>query len=893
MKFKSLILKTFVALSLFGVVGASLSGCSKKNKPNEEEPPAAVVNSVSVSPGSAKIKVNETITLTANVSGENNAPLTVSWSSQDTSICSVNSSGLVTGLKEGTTTIVASSTFDPAKQGTCTVSVVSEEAELTENEIIELLNEDEYVIYGNGPTGENEDRVVVDEKTKPLEIKETYLETFEDLSVSRLLVQSVDTNASYQIIDGTDERSIDGTKALYLETAGDYAGLTFSGLKYTENATYRLRFDYKVLQKSNDFFFQFRSYKGGYDYDSYHSFDGDLNVVCHFDDYYDLSNFTDYKLSLFPRNYAGKLVVDNLEITRVYSRPRLTETFVSSDGDLRVGGNVSFNYTFEDPNKLFEETATSYYWFSSLNAQGLNKNLICRNQKTITLTSTEDNKYLGVNYKTSCSMSETDEWSANGRQKDSIEGSILSSATVGGVAPAISQDHIFETGVALSENFEDYNPLESNINFYASNDKKSQAFTQGEDVISGNKSLYVDSIGFFEGVKTSGYVIKPNTKYVVEFDYKFLKKPSSFYVQFRSQTSNNYDVFTPLDINSVELEQIYHFSHEFTVLNRNDYYLQMFGNNDACTYIIDNLSLTEYEEEVHTDEPTTNPTSLDNVGDYALETFGYTNDKVLNYDGTNVVHDDLLDSYAYSFVTNGNKEIYIPFEHSLITSGIYTLDIDYVVKQKGTGNFYFSIYVNDYNSDSSELQVNDLTLNTKLHFTMTFDVTDKMVTKNILKVFTYYASGVFEIVIDNVKITKQRTPTEDDPDFVFEADGGTVEVANSDYIGENAHHFHSNGVSSFEKLYVKTLPKLSEGTYRLTFDYCLTSFNTNTMYIAIYQVGNVCKKEVQDFNVTLNEKHEYSIEFTLTGKLDFVRIMTGQNAGTMDFYINNLAFTRL
>jgi len=893
MKVKTILIKIGIGILIAGGTCGALYGVSKLviNAKNQPSDPSVKVNNVLVTPNETRLKIGNSITLEAIVKGINDPPETVKWSSENAAICKVDEEGVITGVAVGETTVYATSTYDKNKKGSCYVTVVDKSAEPTEDEVIEILNEDEYVSYGNTPRGDNNDRIVYDEKAEPLEIKETYTETFENKAESRLLVKSVETGAKYSIIVGTDEKAIDGSKALYLESEGDYAGITFAGMKYSDNATYKIDFDYKVIQQSNDFFLQFRSYKGGYDKDVYVAFNGTPNSVQHCTHYFDLGNYIDYKLSIFPRTNAGKIVVDNIEITRIYSRPRLSSTEIASNGNMNVGDTLTFNYTFDDPNGLFSEKVTSYYWFSSVTADGLNKHVIAKNTKSITLTSAEDNKFIGVSYKTTSTLNSNDEYDAYGRQKDSIETSTVTSQTVGGLAPSVSKDHIFVPDVALTQNFESYNPLVSNIN-YLSSEKKSYVYTQTENVISGNRSLYVESPGYFDGFATSGYTLKPNTKYEVEFNYKFISKPSSFYVQMRSKSSNGYDVFETIDIASIALNTVYHFKGEFTTLNMSDYYLQAFGNNDPYVAIFDDLSIVERQAEHHDEEPTVHPSSLDNIGDYALETFGDSDNKVLNYDGTNVIKDNVLNSYAYKFTSNGNREIYIPFTNQLVSSGCYSLDIDYVVTKKGTGNFYFSIYLNDSYSDSMEKQCTDLTLNTKLSIHLDFDVTGKNISKNLLKVFTYYANGEFEVHFDNVKITKCKTPSESDPLIYAEVDGGTVKTETSPIIGDNAFHFVSNGNKGYEKLYIKTTPKLSAGSYTLTFDYCFTQFTTNTVYLAVYQLGDICKIEEQKFDVSLNTKHSYTVNFTLTSKLDFVRIMTGQNSGIMDIYVNNLIFTK-
>ena len=83
------------------------------------------INSVSVSPSTLNLDLNGVTTgnLTATVSVSNGAAQTVTWTSLNTSVATVNSSGVVTAQATGTATIKATSTVDNSKYDTCTVTV--------------------------------------------------------------------------------------------------------------------------------------------------------------------------------------------------------------------------------------------------------------------------------------------------------------------------------------------------------------------------------------------------------------------------------------------------------------------------------------------------------------------------------------------------------------------------------------------------------------------------------------------------------------------------------------------------------------------------------------------------------------------------------------------------
>lgn len=80
------------------------------------------VTGVNVSPETTAIFAGSTVALTANVLPVDATNKSVSWSSNDTSIATVNSDGVVTGVNPGTTTITAR-TADGGFSDTCRVTV--------------------------------------------------------------------------------------------------------------------------------------------------------------------------------------------------------------------------------------------------------------------------------------------------------------------------------------------------------------------------------------------------------------------------------------------------------------------------------------------------------------------------------------------------------------------------------------------------------------------------------------------------------------------------------------------------------------------------------------------------------------------------------------------------
>ena len=83
------------------------------------------IDSVTLTPSFTQLTAGETKGLSVTVAGENNPDATVSWSSSNTSVATVDSDGNVTAKATGTATITATSTYDNTKSGSATISVVS------------------------------------------------------------------------------------------------------------------------------------------------------------------------------------------------------------------------------------------------------------------------------------------------------------------------------------------------------------------------------------------------------------------------------------------------------------------------------------------------------------------------------------------------------------------------------------------------------------------------------------------------------------------------------------------------------------------------------------------------------------------------------------------------
>jgi uncharacterized protein YjdB len=82
------------------------------------------IGGIDVTPASPGIQVGDTVQLSADATGVVGSPDTsVTWTSSDDSVATVDAAGLVTGVAEGTATITATSVFDTSVSGSATVTV--------------------------------------------------------------------------------------------------------------------------------------------------------------------------------------------------------------------------------------------------------------------------------------------------------------------------------------------------------------------------------------------------------------------------------------------------------------------------------------------------------------------------------------------------------------------------------------------------------------------------------------------------------------------------------------------------------------------------------------------------------------------------------------------------
>src|SRR5690625_405009 len=88
-----------------------------------------VITAVEVTPGQATLVPQDTVNLTATVSGVGDFDTTVTWSSSDESVATISGTGVVTAVNAGSAVMTATSNQDPTVSGTANIAV--EEAVLS------------------------------------------------------------------------------------------------------------------------------------------------------------------------------------------------------------------------------------------------------------------------------------------------------------------------------------------------------------------------------------------------------------------------------------------------------------------------------------------------------------------------------------------------------------------------------------------------------------------------------------------------------------------------------------------------------------------------------------------------------------------------------------------
>jgi hypothetical protein len=168
--------------------------------------------------------------------------------------------------------------------------------------------------------------------TGDIEIGDYILETFGDTTNSPFILDLAPTPNSGII--GPEEGSIDGM-SLYIESPGSYTGIYLNeNFTYSANSTYKVSFDYKVLELADTIYFQLNGGAAGNLFTEFGSVDN-LSTVQTFTWNVTLSDTSDYLIQIFPGGTADltKLVIDNIRIERLTNEPAKTVSGEISEGD--------------------------------------------------------------------------------------------------------------------------------------------------------------------------------------------------------------------------------------------------------------------------------------------------------------------------------------------------------------------------------------------------------------------------------------------------------------------------------------------------------------------------------------------------------------------------------
>ena len=128
----------FALAVMFGTVSCS---------DDDEKEGTIAVSAVAVNPTTAAVKPGATVTLSATVTPEDATDKTITWSSSDEKVATVDG-GKVTGVAEGTATITAT-TKSGDKTATCTVTVSDDAAEVIEDTLEGNITADRTISAAN------------------------------------------------------------------------------------------------------------------------------------------------------------------------------------------------------------------------------------------------------------------------------------------------------------------------------------------------------------------------------------------------------------------------------------------------------------------------------------------------------------------------------------------------------------------------------------------------------------------------------------------------------------------------------------------------------------------------------------------------------------------------
>ena len=598
---------------------------------------------------------------------------------------------------------------------------------------------DEFANGTHYENGINQNRIIDDplyqqimNQKELLKVGETYIEDFDkDFALSRIYVTSVDPDVSYQI-KSSGNSSIDHN-SLYFSSKGNYYGVNLGGMKFAKYGSYTVEFDYKIISASNDFFLQFQSPLGGvssYKYSTINGNDGDSghNIF-----EVNLEGYNDYFIHLFPRDNAGAISFDNIKITRNNSKP------VVLGGKIEFADNrANLSYDYYD-SENDSESNSQIKWFTALNSSGVDKEYLAENVLSISTDESMNGKFLGVDIVPK----------SVGEGSNSIGANVtILSKTTFGAEPKTLKNLLLAENEEFIEDFEDDFNCENNI-YFQNNSTMSLVYLTTE-ALSGNKSLHFVSDGSFMGANFSGIKFVAKGIYQIEFDYKFLVKGSNFYVQLRSETGYTAsDVFSSFDMSSIQVNELYHFTGEFRLMDYTDYFLMMFPSALGCELIIDNLKIARkegYNSVVVDRELAVGEKISENFNDMANLSIGIDTAQCPN---SKFVYQGIDQGSLYVESEGNFKCLFINRGIKYSPNATYKVSFDYKVT-----DFVDTLYL-QFNNGSKTLYAqfgSFETVGTVSHFEYEFTIDESI--NYVIQIFPGSSVGNTKLYIDNLEIER-------------------------------------------------------------------------------------------------------------------------------------------
>jgi len=213
-----------------------VSGCANSGASQEAIHPSEIIlnkNSLELYPG-------DTFTLTASVLPEDADNKEVTWSSENSEIASVDNAGLVSALKEGKTTITATSKDDNRVFSSCTISVLKKDSEEVEDDSLVTFTTKKMNAYHYSKTNQ----IQVDTYFRSDRLKQIpyiSLKEYYKLLVNKDLVIETTSENVYKITSGNQGVAIIDTKLDTLDS-DDYQNF-ISTTVYRQDGVTNVYFD--------------------------------------------------------------------------------------------------------------------------------------------------------------------------------------------------------------------------------------------------------------------------------------------------------------------------------------------------------------------------------------------------------------------------------------------------------------------------------------------------------------------------------------------------------------------------------------------------------------------------------------------------------------------------